>query len=53
MRPAEMGLSRDELQCSLEALPDDLATRGTDSILGREPVVGARFDELWGFLESP
>lgn len=50
-RPTAIGLSRDELRRSLEALPDDLANRGVDSILGREPVFGARFDELWRFLE--
>jgi len=52
-RPGAMGLMRDELRRSLEALPEDLAVRGVDSILGREPVVGTRFDELWGFLEAP
>ncbi len=51
-RPTAMGLSRDELRRSLEALPADLVARKTDSILGREPVVGARFDALWEFLEG-
>jgi len=51
-RPAAMGMSRDELRRSLEALPHDLTERGVDSILGREPVVGARFDELWAFLDG-
>ena len=51
-RPTAMGLSRDELRRSLEALPADLVARKTDSILGREPVVGARFDDLWKFLEG-
>ena len=51
-RPAAMGLTKDELRRSLAALPDDLGTREVDSILGREPVVGARFDELWKFLEA-
>jgi len=51
-RPSEIGLTRDEFRRCLEALPEDLATRGVDSILGRAPVVGARFDELWEFLEG-
>ena len=51
-RPTTIGLSREDLRDSLAALPGDLAIRELDSIMGREPVVGARFDELWAFLES-
>lgn len=51
-RPADMGMTLDELRRSLEMLPADLAARGVDSILGREPVVGPTFDELWEFLGS-
>jgi len=47
--PTEIGLSREELPRSLAALPEDLKIRGLDSILGREPVVGMKFDELWEF----
>ena len=47
-----VGLSRDELRDSLAALPDDLPVRGLDSILGREPIGGARFDDLWAFLQE-
>ncbi len=47
--PTEIGLSREELRRSLAALPEDLKIRGLDSILGREPVVGTKFDELWAF----
>jgi len=51
-RPAAMGLTKDELRRVLAELPDDLAGRGVDSILGREPVSGEQFDRLWEFLEG-
>ena len=42
----------DHLEEVTASLPDDLAVREVDSILGREPVVGRKFDDLWEFLGS-
>ena len=55
-RPSQMEISRDTLRRVLEYLPvymtDPVRGKGTSSILRDEPIVGAKFDELWGFLEE-
>ena len=55
-RPSEMGVGREELRKGLEFMPsymsDKASGRDFDSIMRREPVVGARFDMLWDFLET-
>ena len=55
-RPKEMGISRAELALGLEAIPQYLANesrgRFENSVLMRERVTGARFDELWQFLAA-
>ena len=52
LRPSEMGLSREELKKGLEFAPQFMAERDTDSIVRHKPIIGERFNELWGFLES-
>ena len=51
-RPAQMGISREELRKGLEFAPTVMSedSDGRDSIMGRDPVVGHRFDALWEFL---
>ena len=55
-RPGDMGVSRDELKKGLELAPafmsDTLGGRKVDSILRNDPIVGARLDALWGYLQS-
>ncbi len=55
-RPADMGMSKDELAKALAECPSYMgdASRGRDtkSVLRLEPVVGERFEELWDYLES-
>lgn len=55
-RPSEMGLGRDELRKGLEFMPafmsDTASGRDVNSIMRHDPVVGAKFDALWDFLES-
>ena len=51
-RPSEMGMTYDELLRGLEAAPEHMRRQGLDSIMGRDPVTGRRFDLLWEFLET-
>ena len=55
-RPSQMDISRDTLRRVLEYLPeymtDPIRGEGSSSILRHEPIVGAKFDELWTFLEG-
>ena len=51
-RPSDMGMTYDDLRRGLEAAPEHMAKQGLDSIMGREPVTGSRFDLLWEFLET-
>ncbi|MDE2718349.1 MAG: iron-containing alcohol dehydrogenase [Chloroflexota bacterium] len=55
-RPSDMGMSKDELAKALAECPGYMgdASRGRDlqSVLRLEPVVGERFERLWGFLED-
>jgi len=55
-KPAEMGMSRQELRKGVEHLPaymgDQARGRDMDSLLRREPIAGKRFEELWGFLQQ-
>ena len=55
-RPSQMDISRDALRRVLEYVPEYMADpirgKGTSSILRHEPIVGAKFDELWEFLEE-
>ncbi|MFW6174466.1 MAG: iron-containing alcohol dehydrogenase [Chloroflexota bacterium] len=55
-RPADMGVSKEELRAGLEELPrwmgDKESGRDIDSIMRREPVVGERFEEAWRFLQT-
>ncbi len=54
--PAAMGVGRRELLRGLEFCPAYFSDRESglslDSIMGRDPVAGARFDRLWEFLNS-
>lgn len=52
IRPSAMGLSYEELRKGLEFVSPYMKERGTDSILRHRPITGARFDELWAFLEE-
>ena len=53
-RPTDIGMSKEELAKALTACPGYMgdASRGRDvkSVLRFEPVVGERFERLWGFL---
>ena len=55
-RPSEIGISRKELARALEYAPAYMsdAAHGRDirSILRSEPITGARFDDLWRYLET-
>ena len=55
-RPGEIGISRDELRIGLEFAPgfmlDPENRRDVNSILRNDPLVGARFDALWAYLDS-
>ena len=55
-RPTDMKMSKDDLSRALQACPDYMgdSSRGRDieSILRMEPVVGERFEQLWGFLSN-
>ena len=55
-RPSQMGLGRPELRKGLEFAPAFLADvasgRDVNTIMRHEPVVGARFEALWDFLEK-
>ena len=55
-RPAAVGISREELARALDYAPEYMsdAANGRDvpSILRSEPITGARFDELWRYLET-
>ena len=54
-RPEEIGISRDDLRIGLEFAPDFMSDRASgrdvNSILRSDPIVGARFDALWTYLE--
>ena len=56
-RPEEMGISHDELLSALEFCPtyfkDKESGLDLDSIMGRDPVGGERFESLWQFLNGP
>ena len=53
-RPVEMGVGRDELLRALQFCPayfkDEASGLDLDSIMGRDPVAGERFERLWEFL---
>ena len=53
-RPVEMGVGRDELLRALQFCPayfkDERSGLDLDSIMGRDPVAGERFERLWEFL---
>ena len=55
-RPSAVGISREELARALDYAPEYMsdAANGRDvpSILRSEPITGARFDELWRYLET-
>lgn len=51
-RPLTVGITRAEFKKILENTPEYLKGRDVNSVLGREPVTGARFDALWSFLET-
>lgn len=55
-RPADMGMSKDELEKALAACPDYMgdASRGRDvkSVVRFNPPLGDRFEELWRFLAN-
>ena len=55
-RPASVGISREELARALDYAPEYMsdAANGRDirSILRSEPITGARFDDLWRYLET-
>ena len=51
-RPTDIGLSRDETRDSLTLAPEYFSAQGMDTVLLREPITGARFDEAWEFLEG-
>lgn len=55
-RPRELGITRDELQRGLVHLSASLAQQpqapAYNSVMRAEPLEGARFDQLWEFLES-
>ena len=54
-RPREIGMNRQELQKGLQEAPRFMSDKAhglaSDSILRREPIVGARFDALWEYLD--
>ena len=49
-----MGVGRDELLRALQFCPayfkDERSGLNLDSIMGRDPVAGERFERLWEFL---
>ncbi len=55
-RPRDMDISEEQLRLGLEELPrwmsDKEAGRDMDSIMRREPVTGARYDECWAWLKN-
>ena len=51
-RPAQMGVSREELRRGLEHAPGHMEELEMDSILRSDPVDGKRFEALWEFLEN-
>ena len=51
-RPSEIGISKDELRKTLAFVPEYFADKKAESVLRKEPVVGARFDSLWEWLEA-
>lgn len=55
-RPTDIKISKDELSRALRACPGYMgnASRGRDvrSVLRMDPVVGERFEQLWGFLSN-
>lgn len=51
-RPTEIGISKEELRKTLAFVPEYFADKKVESVLRKEPVVGARFDALWEWLEA-
>ena len=51
-RPADMGLRKDQLRAVFDYAKDFYPAKGMDTILGREPLTGKRFDDFWEFIES-
>lgn len=49
-KPEITGTSRDELKRGLAFTPRFLVDWNEPSVLGREPITGAKFDALWEFL---
>ena len=51
-RPGDIGLTRDELRQVMKDIVPYLENGGVKSVVGSEPIVGARFDSLWEYLEG-
>jgi hypothetical protein len=47
-----MGLRKDQLRAVFDYAKDFYPAKGMDTILGREPLIGKRFDDFWEFIES-
>ncbi|MBT3996036.1 MAG: iron-containing alcohol dehydrogenase [Chloroflexi bacterium] len=51
-RPADMGLTKDQLRDVLEYAPIFYSERDMETVLASEPVVGERFEQFWKFIEN-